>query len=82
MNRKTFTASPHTLGLLAAAHPALDHFHAVEVVDCHDGPREVVWHFGIIRDGGMVEVVDERGVGADDLVAADFARVVGDEWHA
>jgi hypothetical protein len=79
--RIDFTGSARTFAELAAVHPALDHFHAVELwTDSAGHEREEVHHLAISREGGMIEVGDHNG-DASDKRAADFARVVGDVWH-
>jgi len=81
MARFDVSTSTLALALIAAVHPTVDHFHAVEVVDCHDGPREYVSHFNVIRDSSTIEVVDEYGQNADDVTPAGYLKVVADEWH-
>ena len=81
MPRFDVSKSTLSLALIAVAHPTVDHFHAVEVVDCHDGPREHVTHFNVIRLDSTIEVVDEYGQNADDVTPIGYTRVVADEWH-
>jgi hypothetical protein len=81
MTRFDVSNSTLPLVLIATARPTVGHFHAVEVVDCHDGPREHVTHFNVIRSDSTIEVVDEYGKNADDVTPAGYARFVADEWH-
>lgn len=80
--RMDFTGSVRTFAELAAQHPNLDHFHAVEVwTDSAGYEREEVHHLGIIREGGVVVEVGDRNGPANDVRANVFTRVVGDEMH-
>lgn len=81
MARFNFTGSVLTLAEIAVLHPTIDHFHGTELVECHDGTRECVWHYGVWHEGGTVEVLDEHGNDAADLKGTDFNSLVGDEWH-